>query len=530
MASSITPSRFAKHLKENGFDSRRGNEDAHGFVVTYIDLTATRIRVGRYLPVLVPQRGQDGLAGEELDEAIDAAAAYTRSSRANFVVLASGASAEPHQHHHASKSGVVIFEPADMVAVCDARRGPAKEQAVVRVLVRRLGRRALSPYVGMGQPAFGTSFFGRASTLDRLVGRNAPSLTIMGNRRIGKTSLLRELSRRLRIAYEDSVTADLYASNCHSTYDVIRGLLEGITTRGAQNLAPHEVHRFPTILRQLAASGQIYFFIDEADRLIEFDKKQQFECLNLLRAATEQGSCRVFFAGFRRIMAAREQQDTPLFNFTKAETLAGLSQADTTEMVIRPLLNLGIDMRRTDVAATIYRETGGYPELIQMFCEELIEIYESIGAIPKDAELLEKVFTSSQFQSKIFGTFLGSTNALEQLAAYLLIREAGHQNIETFEFERDDVARVLTDASLDLGYPGAWKIARHLETGGVIAQVGGTRRLKFSVPQLARYCMNIDLDRCIASAQRQARSGDMIAQLESEPHEISASDSARDVS
>jgi hypothetical protein len=42
--------------------------------------------------------------------------------------------------------------------------------------------------------------------------------------------------------------------------------------------------------------------------------------------------------------------------------------------------------------------------------------------------------------------------------------------------------------------------------------------------------MNIDLDRCIASAQRQARSGDMIAQLESEPHEISASDSARDVS
>lgn len=530
MAIAITPIRFAKHLKENGFDSRRGNEDSHGFVVTFIDLTATRIRVGRYLRVLVPHRGQDGLSSDELNDAIDAAIAYVRSNRANFVMLAPGTTADAFQHQHAAKSGVVIFEPADMASVVDAKRGSAKEQAIVRVLVRRLGRHALSPYVVMGQPAYGTAFFGRASTLDRLVGRNAPSLTIMGNRRIGKTSLLRELSRRLRISYEDVVTADLYASNCHGTYDVIRGLLEGITTRGAQNLAPHEVHRFPIILRQLATSGQIYFFIDEADRLIEFDRRQRFECLNLLRAATEQGSCRVFFAGFRGIMAAREQHDTPLFNFTKAETLSGLSQADTTEMVIRPLLNLGIDMRRTDVAATIYRETGGYPELIQMFCEELIAIYESTGSIPKDAELLEKVFTSSQFQSKVFGTFLGSTNALEQLAAYLLIREAGNQNIETYEFERDDVARVLCGASMELGYPEAWKIARHLETGGVIAQVGGTRRLRFAVPQLARYCMNIDLDRCIVNALRQVRNDDLVAQLESEPHESFAADAARDVS
>ena len=526
MSMVITPSRFAKHLKENGFDSHRGNEEVHGFLVTFIDLTATRIRIGRYLPVLVPHRGQDAVPPDEADGAIESAAAYARTARSNFVILTLGVPASEAQHKRAARACIAILDPADMAMIADARRGPAKEQVIVQALVRRLGRDTLSPYV-MGQPAHGASFFGRSSILDRLVGRGAPSLTIMGNRRIGKTSLLRELQRRLRQTHDEVYTADLYASNCHSTFDVIHGLLEHVHSRAAYDLAPHDVYRFSSILRQIASHGKLYFFIDEADSLIEFDKRQGFECLNLLRAASEQGLCRVFFAGFRRIMAAREQHDTPLFNFTKAETLAGLSLHDTTDMVIRPLLNLGIDLRHTEVAAAIYRETGGYPELVQMFCEQLIAMHEASGRPPSEAELLEQVFASTTFQSKVFGTFLGSTNSLEQLTAYLLIREAGNQHIESYEFETHDIARVLRNASVALGYRETWKLARHLLVGGVLARVTGRERLKFSVPQLARYCANIDLDQCIASALQRVHSDDLVAQLESEPHTEPPADAAR---
>jgi uncharacterized protein (DUF1778 family) len=528
MSTVITPSRFAKHLKDSGFDSRRGNDEWHGFVVTFVDLTATRIRIGRYLPVLVHHPGQDVLSPEEIDGAIESASAYARTARSNFVVLTLCTPASEAQHHTAARACIAILDPADMTAIADARRGPAKEQAVVQALVRRLGRDTLSPYV-MGQPAYGASFFGRSSILDRLVGRTAPSLTIMGNRRIGKTSLLRELRRRLRQTYDEVYTADLYASNCHSTFDVIHGLLEHVHPRAAYELAPHDVYRFPTILRQIAGNGRVFFFIDEADSLVELDKRQGFECLNLLRAAAEQGLCRVFFAGFRRIMAAREQHDTPLFNFTKAETLAGLSLHDTTDMVIKPLLNLGIDMRNTEVAAAIYRETGGYPELVQMFCEQLIALYEANGGPPSEAELLEQVFSSTLFQSKVFGTFLGSTNSLEQLTAYLLIREAGNQHIESYEFETQDIARVLRGASVALGHAEAWKLVRHLLIGGVLAKVSGRERLKFSVPQLARYCVTIDLDQCIASSLRLVRSNDLVAQLESEPSADPPADAARAV-
>jgi hypothetical protein len=261
----------------------------------------------------------------------------------------------------------------------------------------------------------------------------------------------------------------------------------------------------------------VYLFIDEADDLLTFDSQQEYQCLHLLRAAWQQGACRIFFAGFRQLMDAKNRFDTPLHNFVRYQTLDGLTLNETDFMVSRPFELLDINIAPRDLTAMIYRETCGYPELIQMFCSEILALNEQDDAVPDANQLADYVFGSEAFRTAVFGTFLGSTNALEQLLVYSLVSDCSGRNLETYEFELRDIERVLRRTRLDLGFPEAYKLMDHLRLGGVIAQVGGTNRYHFSVPQLARYCMQIDLNGSIEDALKRARERDLVASLMAEP-------------
>jgi hypothetical protein len=332
------------------------------------------------------------------------------------------------------------------------------------------------------------------------------NFTIIGNRRIGKTSLLKEIRERLRL--EGVRTGEIYGATCSTTADVVHKLLQTLgkfreaehvltDPKRARNLASY-VHSIPETDKVPVA-----VFIDELDRILEFDAKQNNEVLHLLRETFDGPSpCRIFLAGFRKVMEVKRSMEAPNFNFTTLLELPLFNREETYGMVTTPLERLGIGVANTDLPAAIYRETGGHPELIQIHCAAVVRYFQTSKKVPSGTDLLTEVFDNEEYKQKVLGTFLANTNPHEALLCYLLFEDAEKANHPAeYEFGPKDVNRVLKKVGVSLGIPGIVGIITHLKVSGIISRVAGTSdKYQFSAPQLVNYCIAMELDFCIAEA------------------------------
>src|SRR5262249_15127227 len=150
---------------------------------------------------------------------------------------------------------------------------------------------------------------------------------------------------------------------------------------------------FPQVIQKEATRGgvRVAVFVDELDELLERDLGEGEYLMKILRATFQgQDNCRIFFAGFRNVMAEALRGNSELFNFTEKIYLRGLSRQETREMVENPLTLLGVDIH-DDHIARIYQETKGHPELIQFYCNALLSITEETGQPPDANDLVSHV-------------------------------------------------------------------------------------------------------------------------------------------
>jgi hypothetical protein len=302
--------------------------------------------------------------------------------------------------------------------ICNTDDGGGKAKAVSAALVEYLGRESLSPYVS-GRPAIGGRFFGRSSFVNTIV-PSPGNFTIIGNRRIGKTSLLKEIRERLKL--QGFRTGEIYGATCSSTADVVYKLLQTLGRyREAEHVLtdPHRAMNLASYVQKIPDIEKVpgvAVFIDELDRILEFDAKQDNEVLHLLRETFEGNSaCRVFLAGFRKVMEVSRSMETPNFNFTTLIELQLFNREETYGMVTKPLERLGIEVANTDLPGIIYRETGGHPELIQIHCAAIVRWFQKHNTIPRGIDLLTEVFDNEEYKQKVLGTFLANTNPHEAL-------------------------------------------------------------------------------------------------------------------
>ena len=513
------PSSLIAHLSEVcGLRRTRPVEQRSGLEIHYLDLTSLRINASFYTPFLLSpaMSGHENISGAQLKAIEDAVLDVATSLKQDWFALVLGGTL---RHDAQSIADVFASFP---VAVIDrsvaetiyAAESPlSKTRALISGLAARLGRSTLAPYV-VGDPAFGSRFFGRADLVKRMV--QSHNYTIMGNRRIGKTSLLREVKHRLGSRYKKIRFLDIYGSRCNNTSEVLTSIILKLFDRQAdaeKKLAdPHLSITFPILLRTIAQSEdcKIALFIDEMDRILEFDKRQDYQLTHLLRETFQQGDSdlRIFVAGFRRVMQARSSGDSPLFNFTTPMYLPRFTLVETKDMVEAPLLDLGIDLRRTDISSVIYAETAGHPELIQICCSTLIDMIEAEGHIPKVSDLMQVVVSGDTFRERVWMAFLANTNAFEELVCYLLIQDAIARGVQvdTAVFTLADADRMLTQADVRLPTNHLTALIDNMQKGGILCPpTDGSMKVKVAVPQLGRYLCNLDINMCVARARDQCR-------------------------
>lgn len=500
------PGAFITHLIKCGFKRHGPVTNIEEFETHHLDLTSLKLDVGITAPVLISKRlsNRPVVNSDELAEIVPSLDKLTLSLQKKLAVLVLGGrlmELEPQIADDLRLLGVALIDRATIEAVCSTNDWEAKAKLLSAVLVRFLGREFLSPYVS-GRPAVGGRFFGRSSLLKRIL-PSTGNYTFVGNRRIGKTSLLKEIRELLKL--QNVRTAEIYGATCTTTQDVVYKLLKSLDRfRDAEHILaePLRAKNLASYVHRIADTEKrsVAVFIDELDRILEFDSEQNYEVLQLLRETFEgHQACRVFLAGFRKVMELKQSIAAPLFNFTTLVEMPLFNRQDAFEMIVNPLERLGIEVENTDLPAAIYRETSGHPELIQIHCSAVVRYVQFHKRVPSAMELLSEVFNTEEYKQKVLGTFLANTNPHEALLCYLLFADAEKaEHSSEYEFGPKDLNRVFKTVEINLGVPAVTTLITHLRVSGIITSVSGTSdTYRFSAPQLINYCVGLDLDFCI---------------------------------
>jgi hypothetical protein len=297
--------------------------------------------------------------------------------------------------------------------------GTITAKQMLDLISQQLPISILSPY-RINSPVTGNCFFGRQSEIRTILNHPEISYVIIGVRRIGKTSLLLETRRQMK----DMGDQEVFFFDCsdfNSATDYICAVTADIDIRERERM---NLQQFPFFLRRRSARGNkpLTFFLDEIDHLIEFDRRENWTLLRVLRSSAMQGYCRYVVSGFREVIEECLQVKTPLFNFVTELRLGKLSCDETRRLVVVPMQNMGISIaREKEVVKQIFGETAGHPNFVQYWCYYLVQLMDREGRRYVSPDDLGLLYEDQGFERYVFRTFSANTTELEKALVYSFV-------------------------------------------------------------------------------------------------------------
>jgi hypothetical protein len=521
----VKPSQFVNFLVDD-LKFRKTSTQADNwrdYSVVRLDVTALHLSLGPSTPVMVDERfNEDRILTEtECDHLDNEVRDYLQEKRRRFcIVVVSGRIPSEYK----------VLQPAEMpkeYALLDSDhqaeliklKDQAKRYALLgSILASQVGVLKLSPYA-VEEPAEGGRFFGRTQLMREII---APIATrcflLIGPRRIGKTSLLLEIKRHLKSKQPDvdklriaHVVGSEFRSTAEVVAQIVSELEEHHPDKKAYQFGTREAkfRSLPQYIRKTTRSGKrkVAIFIDEVDKILQFDELQNYECLELLRSVVLQGQehhddnssdaepdVRIYMAGFRNAFRARYDVRTPLYGFAEMKEIPPLITRESHDMIVRPFVNLGLNLPDSLVEA-IQQESGGHPQLISVLCKAVLSFVDRNSRAPTEAEFQPEILHSGDFERRLVLAYLSNTNVFETLVCLLLIKRASKlqrrgEALTNFEFGFQSIQEVLREVSINLSHTAVVTICHNLRLCSIITEVAGRsgkeHRFRFFIPQLMK--------------------------------------------
>lgn len=476
------------HFLDETLDYRvRLHEEVLGFHLYLVDFAAWKLRFSDRSPVIWV-RGHDltALSERELTQSLFELIRVRNLAERNPILLVDGAAAGLRLALQRTLVPALVLDRADQEAVHASRR-PTGE--LLDRLSQQMALSLLTPYE-TSKPVSGSRFFGRDLELRRILQGSTSNFAIMGIRRIGKTSLLREIERRLRADAQESdderAQQRIIVMDCSaiaSPHDFVREVV--------RKLHPPELARldnrqfpifFPDFLQRMSRrfGGRLTFLLDEFDPLLAWHYTDG-ALLHALRASSNLEHCRYIIAGFRDLMRAGNSLDSPLYNFAKDIRLREMSREQAGEMITGPLEKLRVRFeQRSEIVNRVYDETAGQPNLIQFYCQALVERLDQEDSRVLTPAYLTDVYANEDFRTFVLGTFMDNTTHLEKVIVFAIMAEYGGER--TFDLEAIDAA--LTQRQVNTRVLDIEQACRNLEMAGTFAASG--REYRFATPVFPR--------------------------------------------
>lgn len=287
----------------------------------------------------------------------------------------------------------------------------------------------LAPY-HIGGGVEGNAFFGREREIDRLLRQGNACFAVLGIRRIGKTSLLREARRRLieqgepseRIVWLDCSTL---SGPEHFVQEVVRNV--NFRELPRQKDPARFLFHFPNFLERMSRmhGGKITIFLDEADQFLNWSRNYSdfsYALNETIRQSTNAQACRYIAAGFADLMKAVFDQRSPLYMMFELMELGPFEKRETEEVILRPMRSLRIRFENEGaVIARIHEDTQGHPLLVQFYCVELIKRLEQESGRVLTLGHVDGIYSSDTFKQFVVNTFRDNALKSDSLLVYALL-------------------------------------------------------------------------------------------------------------
>jgi hypothetical protein len=304
-----------------------------------------------------------------------------------------------------------------------------------------------------GRYVTGPQFYGRQDILHTLEHDDYRGAYIIGTRQIGKTSLLREMERRLSAFYVDVsyMGHDLSRWAKHLQRSVDR-------KRPTYNWLPDAAVApgFLDLLEQVAHAAEdnkqkVWLLLDEAEDLMRMEEAHP-GFLARLRGATEMlPALRLTLAGYRSLLELRQaippHYPSPLLGGFISFVLPPLSEAEAAALIRQEKMRPGVQVEGS-IVNQIVIEADGHPFLLQRLCNSL---WKEGMLQPPDETILHRIGADAE---NVFPADFELLSDVEQqvLLGLSQRREANFAEIETILKDKSyHLSKSLQDL-VDLGF------------------------------------------------------------------------------
>jgi hypothetical protein len=284
-----------------------------------------------------------------------------------------------------------------------------------------------NPYV-MGRPVGPPTFFGRRELLDFIQANfeddrvRMPVISLVGQRRIGKTSILMRLNNRVtdRCKY---VFFDLQHLSLEVT---LNSFLFALTRNLWRDLSRHDqnvegelaepkydefddspARAFSDFIERAQthlAGRRLVLMLDELEMLFYQRSDTKLVALDLLsyfRSMVQTGAFGIITAGITPLSELQSSVVvSPFFNIAVSRTVSFLDREESIDLIQKPVYGLiKYDEQALDF---MFRMTGGHPMMLQTLCHEVFSLCLATRKLNVTVEQVEAALQDVAFQEIYF--------------------------------------------------------------------------------------------------------------------------------
>jgi hypothetical protein len=250
-----------------------------------------------------------------------------------------------------------------------------------------------NPYTNRGMIRNPDDFFGRSLELQRAFSfiSNLQSVSIVGDRRIGKSSLLyalREPAIQTKYGFESTGFLFGYLDFCRFAWqqplDFLRELARVAASQSGQQWSwqpdqPLTLQKFERLVREMTSAGfKLVFLLDEFDSILQaeaFDVEFQV----YLRSLANGLDFAWVTASTARLgdISSAPDMSSPFFNIFSIIPLGTLERKEAMMLIAQPSRRQGVPLKQhTDFLLDL---AGLHPFLLQIACYGLLEAYTRLS-------------------------------------------------------------------------------------------------------------------------------------------------------
>jgi hypothetical protein len=296
----------------------------------------------------------------------------------------------------------------------------------------------VSPFIIMGAVP-DALFFGRDEEIKTLTHKPADcDYAVIGNRRIGKTSLLNKVYSMLG-SNQNVIPLRV---NCEPIKDRT-DFMKRFHKQTGIKLPEASPEGFEKAILKLRRQNRVpIILIDEIDILLVHEDRDDEPLLKIWRYLAQEKICRFIFFGSGRLAQQLDNSASRLFNFAERLHLGYLSKLTTSGVLTRPLEKLDVELDdREFIITEVFKLTSGHPNLVQYLGKLLVDKANERRERRILSEDINKIGRSPQFRDEYLQVIWGHAGPLEKLITLLA---------PSTEFQLTDIKSALAEKGITI--------------------------------------------------------------------------------